>query len=172
METDKKAPETARVKDPVCGMMVDPAAARGGTFQHNGTTYSFCNPKCNERFRADPAKYLNPDYNPGAHAMGTTMVQLGAKPITNDLSKSTSPEALTAPEHGAHSTELRNSQPGRTSSKPSYVCPMCPEVRSEVPAACPSCGMALEPEFPTALSSQVEYVCPMHPDIVRDQPGS
>jgi Cu+-exporting ATPase len=27
-----------------------------------------------------------------------------------------------------------------------YVCPMCPEVESPVPAACPSCGMALEPE--------------------------
>ena len=27
-----------------------------------------------------------------------------------------------------------------------YVCPMDPEVRSPVPAACPKCGMALEPE--------------------------
>lgn len=26
-----------------------------------------------------------------------------------------------------------------------YICPMCPEVESDVPAACPSCGMALEP---------------------------
>ena len=25
-----------------------------------------------------------------------------------------------------------------------YFCPMCPEVHSDVPAACPSCGMALE----------------------------
>ena len=27
-----------------------------------------------------------------------------------------------------------------------YVCPMCPEVRSAKPGACPRCGMALEPE--------------------------
>jgi len=27
-----------------------------------------------------------------------------------------------------------------------YICPMDPEVRSPVPAACPKCGMALEPE--------------------------
>ncbi len=27
-----------------------------------------------------------------------------------------------------------------------YICPMCPEVRSDHPGACPSCGMALEPE--------------------------
>lgn len=27
-----------------------------------------------------------------------------------------------------------------------YICPMCPEVRSDRPGACPRCGMALEPE--------------------------
>ncbi len=29
-----------------------------------------------------------------------------------------------------------------------YICPMCPGVESAVPAACPKCGMALEPAFP------------------------
>ena len=51
-----------------------------------------------------------------------------------------------------------------------YVCPMCPEVRSAVPAACPRCGMALEPEMPVA-ATRVEYTCPMHPEIVRPGPG-
>ncbi|MBT8121677.1 MAG: YHS domain-containing protein, partial [Gammaproteobacteria bacterium] len=27
-----------------------------------------------------------------------------------------------------------------------HICPMCPEVRQTGPGACPSCGMALEPE--------------------------
>jgi P-type Cu+ transporter len=31
-----------------------------------------------------------------------------------------------------------------------YVCPMHPEVRESRPGACPICGMALEPELPTA----------------------
>ncbi len=30
-----------------------------------------------------------------------------------------------------------------------YTCPMHPEVREDRPAACPKCGMALEPEMPT-----------------------
>jgi len=30
-----------------------------------------------------------------------------------------------------------------------YTCPMHPEVRQDHPAACPKCGMALEPEMPT-----------------------
>ena len=29
-----------------------------------------------------------------------------------------------------------------------YICPMCPGVESAVPAACPKCGMALEPAVP------------------------
>src|SRR5437764_10104916 len=52
-----------------------------------------------------------------------------------------------------------------------YVCPMCPEVRESKPGACPSCGMALEPEFPAART-KTEYTCPMHPEIVSDQPGT
>ncbi|MEI9936533.1 MAG: heavy metal translocating P-type ATPase [Pseudomonadota bacterium] len=46
------------VKDPVCGMNVDPERARGGSFEHDGTQYFFCSPKCRERFAADPAHYL------------------------------------------------------------------------------------------------------------------
>lgn len=53
-----------------------------------------------------------------------------------------------------------------------YVCPMDPEVRQDAPGACPKCGMALEPEAPTALPTRVEYTCPMHPEVVRDGPGT
>jgi P-type Cu+ transporter len=45
------------VKDPVCGMVVDPQSARG-SFMHRGHTYYFCNPKCRNKFSADPEKYL------------------------------------------------------------------------------------------------------------------
>src|SRR5262245_39124666 len=31
-----------------------------------------------------------------------------------------------------------------------YTCPMHPEVRQDRPGACPKCGMALEPELPSA----------------------
>ncbi len=52
-----EAPGVQRVQDPVCGMLVDPARA-AGSHVHDGTTYSFCNPRCLDRFRAEPAKYL------------------------------------------------------------------------------------------------------------------
>jgi Cu+-exporting ATPase len=53
-------PEEARELDPVCGMKVLPSKARGGSHTHAGTTHYFCNPRCNERFRADPESFLAP----------------------------------------------------------------------------------------------------------------
>ncbi len=46
-----------KVKDPVCGMMVDPHDAKH-RHTHRGHTYYFCNPRCREKFIADPEKYL------------------------------------------------------------------------------------------------------------------
>ncbi|HZF55358.1 MAG TPA: heavy metal translocating P-type ATPase [Polyangiaceae bacterium] len=62
MTTEPTAPSPEaiqKVKDPVCGMSVNPATAKGGSHQHEGVTYYFCNPRCNERFKADPDKYLH-----------------------------------------------------------------------------------------------------------------
>lgn len=90
-----------KVRDPVCGMMIDPLSA-AGNYDYAGTTYYFCHPHCEERFRGDPDGYLN----------GTVKPSMDETPA----------------------------EPGTT-----YICPMCPDVTSEKPAACPSCGMALEP---------------------------
>ena len=51
-----------------------------------------------------------------------------------------------------------------------YICPMCPEVASEVPAPCPKCGMALEPSF-VPPATRTRFTCPMHPEIMRDEAG-
>lgn len=47
----------ALARDPVCGMMVDPATA-AGHLEHGATTYHFCSPHCVKRFAADPARFL------------------------------------------------------------------------------------------------------------------
>ena len=79
--------------------------------------------------------------------------------------------ATTAPTRSPRSAALGTQPSTRPAAGPTYVCPMCPEVDANKPGACPSCGMALEPEVPQA-SARIEYTCPMHPEIVRPAPGS
>jgi P-type Cu+ transporter len=66
-------PGDSRPVDPICGMRVDPEHPKGGTFDHGGQRYFFCNPKCREKFRADPRKYLAPSPAPVAEAPPGTM---------------------------------------------------------------------------------------------------
>ncbi len=45
------------VKDPVCGMDVDPQATKH-TSEHQGRTYCFCSLMCRKAFEDDPEHYL------------------------------------------------------------------------------------------------------------------
>jgi Cu+-exporting ATPase len=65
-EADLRSPGTATqedrenpqaVRDPVCGMTVDPAIARHHT-EHLGKSYYFCGARCRERFTAAPERFL------------------------------------------------------------------------------------------------------------------
>ncbi len=55
-----KTHDDGKVKDPVCGMSVDPKNAKGGSSVYKDQTYYFCNPKCKTKFDADPQSYLSP----------------------------------------------------------------------------------------------------------------
>ena len=112
---------STQATDPVCGMKVDPKQARGGQHTYQGTTYYFCNPKCQARFAAEPERYLTPG------ASHEHPLPAAAKP------------AGSAPAPGA-----------LADASAIYTCPMHPEVRQTGPGTCPKCGMALEPEEPSA----------------------
>ncbi|MFC1457845.1 MULTISPECIES: heavy metal translocating P-type ATPase [Microvirga] len=47
------------VKDPVCGMMVDPHTTPHRA-QHGGRPFYFCSAGCQDKFEKDPARYLSP----------------------------------------------------------------------------------------------------------------
>ncbi|MGB8865719.1 MAG: heavy metal translocating P-type ATPase [Candidatus Sulfotelmatobacter sp.] len=147
-------------RDPVCGMNVNPATAKH-VYEHGGKNYYFCCASCEEKFKADPQKYLSGP--PPAKASG--LVMLGA-------AQSAPPTALESV-HRDQPPQAKDHTHTHSDSAQAvaYVCPMCPEVRETKPGACPSCGMALEADVPVA-SKRTEYTCPMHPEIVRQEPGS
>jgi Cu+-exporting ATPase len=167
---DHLEPAPAKVKDPVCGMDVNPATAHHKTL-HNGKEYFFCCAGCLAKFQANPEKILSSPPKP--MKMATGLVSLGAPtsapktimpaPIPSALSKAAAPPI--APSEDASGKDTR------VNVRPTYVCPMCPEVRQIGPGPCPKCGMALDPESPMLPSTKREYTCPMHPEIVRAEPG-
>jgi Cu+-exporting ATPase len=127
--------------DPVCGMTVDAEKATYH-FDHENRTFFFCSQHCLQKFEAEPSNYL-------------------IKPEQNDHSCC-----------GAHKqhNKQHNSEPA-AENEADYICPMCEEVRQQVPGSCPKCGMALEPESAVFASTKTQYTCPMHPEIIQDEPG-
>ncbi len=90
------------VTDPVCGMKVNPKTAKGGQAEHQAHTYYFCNPKCRERFVADPRKYL-----------GAAQPESPAAQAKAAQSTAAQAEEWTCPMH----PEIVRSEPGS--------CPIC-----------------------------------------------
>jgi Cu+-exporting ATPase len=58
------------VKDPVCGMSVDPAKTQHHA-DHAGHAYHFCSAGCRTKFAADPERYLKPASAPQPMPEGT-----------------------------------------------------------------------------------------------------
>jgi Cu+-exporting ATPase len=55
----------ATVRDPVCGMTVNPATSKHH-FDYRGEIFHFCSAGCRTRFAADPVSYLEKDSKPKA----------------------------------------------------------------------------------------------------------
>lgn len=65
------------MKDPVCGMEIDPKSA-AGTSVYGGQTYYFCSAGCKAAFDKDPARYVgkgehggHDTHGHGAHGHGS-----------------------------------------------------------------------------------------------------
>ena len=60
------------VKDPVCGMMVDPHSAKFRQI-HAGHPYYFCSAGCEKKFIANPTQYLKPETHSAAPVPASTI---------------------------------------------------------------------------------------------------
>jgi YHS domain-containing protein len=54
------------VKDPVCGMEVDPKTAANKS-DYKGQTYYFCSPEDKKAFDQNPEKYVKPEEHSHHH---------------------------------------------------------------------------------------------------------
>jgi Cu+-exporting ATPase len=122
------------MRDPVCGMSLDASAPKGGTHVHAGVTYGFCNPKCRDKFIADPDRYLQPRVE--APAPAGTEYTCPMHPEVHADKPGPCPDCGMA---------LEPLAPTAPATKTEWTCPMHPEIVRDAPGPCPICGMALEP---------------------------
>lgn len=131
------------VRDPVCGMTVNPDAGKP-TATYREHTYHFCSESCHSKFLAEPETYLT-----------------AKDPVCGmDVDRSTAKyfhrhegEKYYFCSQGCHDKFIATPndylgdrpKPKAMPKGTKYTCPMHPEVISDEPGDCPKCGMALEP---------------------------
>ena len=148
MSADKSSQKSKKssapvIRDPVCGMDVDMGTAKH-RHVHAGRELGFCNPKCMEKFIAQPDAYLeakDPVCGMKVDRASTkwTLKHEGHRFYFCSEGCLTKFEAN--PEN--YSGDIKPAPPAPKGTK--YTCPMDPEIITDVPGDCPICGMALEP---------------------------
>ena len=152
------------VRDPVCGMRVDPAKSRF-SHEHDGRLYYFCCGGCQAAFKSDPIQFLAPAAGREAgsgHGAAAAAAELPADraaetwfscpmcPGVRQLGPGVCPKCGMAldPELGADALQ----------PTVEYTCTMHPEVVQDGPGVCPKCGMALEPRtvVPEAANPELD----------------
>ncbi|HEX4413476.1 MAG TPA: heavy metal translocating P-type ATPase [Lacipirellulaceae bacterium] len=143
--------------DPVCHMRVDKPSAKH-KLTHDGITYYFCCQSCQNKFAADPDRYLSSEtsgHNDDSHGHG----RLSAL----DIETYTCPMHPEVRQQGSGSCPkcgmaLEPESPGVAAERVEYTCPMHPEIVRDAPGICPKCGMALEPRTVAAEEENPELV--------------
>ena len=123
------------MRDPVCGMAVNPARA-AGRFTWKGETFYFCSTRCLDKFKKAPESFLAPKNTPVETSAPGTIYTCPMHPeVVSD-------KPASCPKCGMDLVKKE--------VKPSadvYDCPMHPEVTSDDPdARCPKCRMRLVPK--------------------------
>ncbi|MER9896346.1 heavy metal translocating P-type ATPase [Mesorhizobium sp. M0119] len=133
----------AVIRDPVCGMTVDPAAGKPTT-EHGGHRYHFCSESCRSKFVAEPQKYLTAT-DP---VCGMSVDRATARHFLRHEGQgfyfcSAACQAKFEAEPAKYLGD--RPAPQAMPKGTQYTCPMHPEIIRDKPGSCPICGMALEP---------------------------
>jgi Cu+-exporting ATPase len=135
-------------RDPICGMTVDPAAGKP-SHEHGGHLYHFCNPRCLDKFVAEPDAHVSATDPVCGMSVDRATARHMAKHAGERFyfcSGGCMAKFEAAPETYLGDRPEPEPMPEGTL----YTCPMDPEIVQEGPGDCPICGMALEPMVPSA----------------------
>ena len=162
----------AKVIDPVCGMTVDPAAAKAKV-QHKGTDYYFCCGGCAEKFRGDPESYHSKTTAPAG-----VLMQIGAarpKPAPAATGTVIDPVCgMTVDRASAKATVEHNGK--------QYF--FCSTGCGQKFRANPEAYLQPQPKHqglvqlgtvaakPPKAPAGTKYTCPMDPEVISDKPGA
>ena len=139
----KGADTAAVLRDPVCGMTVDPAVGKP-TSEHGGRLYHFCSERCRSKFQAEPEQYLTAT-DP---VCGMSVDRATARHFVRHEGQGFyfCSAGCKAQFEAAPQTYLGDRPaPPPAPKGTQYTCPMHPEIVRDKPGSCPICGMALEP---------------------------
>jgi Cu+-exporting ATPase len=135
------------VRDPVCGMTVDPSAGKPHA-EHQGREFHFCSKSCHDKFVKTPENYLEAT-DP---VCGMKVDRASARHFARHegraqyfCSAGCKAKFEANPENylGDHPAPAPLPMPMPKGTQ--YTCPMHPEIIRDKPGSCPKCGMALEP---------------------------
>ncbi|WP_299365618.1 heavy metal translocating P-type ATPase [uncultured Paracoccus sp.] len=144
MDASTATTETMLVRDPVCGMTVDPAVGKP-RHEHDGRTYHFCSDGCRAKFVAKPKAYIEAT-DP---VCGMKVDRSAAKHTVSHAGEThyfcsgrCKSKFEAAPQDYLGGKPAPKPVPAGTI----YTCPMHPQIEQVGPGSCPICGMALEPK--------------------------
>jgi len=133
----------AVVRDPVCGMTVDPNGGKPA-IEQDGHTYRFSSASCRDKFVKAPQEYLTAIDS----VCGMTVDRATAAHFARHEGKGFYfCSAGCKGKFEAEPAKYLGDRPSPEPMKPGtqYTCPMHPEIVRDKPGSCPICGMALEP---------------------------
>jgi len=178
--TPEAAATTTTVKDPVCGMAVDAAEARGKARYLDGTYY-FCSPRCMHEFISEPGKFLsgNPE---DADSAPPVFPVAQARPLPKDpvcgMTVDPAKAAASIEREGTLYHFCCKGCGERFKSDPAkYLSPaykpggMPPTVQLGAMKPAPKPADALPPQL-EQVSKAIYHICPMDSEVRQPGPGA
>jgi Cu+-exporting ATPase len=156
------------VKDPVCGMDVDPGTAKHSA-EVGGSTYYFCCQVCKTKFTANPAAYLGEKPKAAAAAPEGKQDRPHSPPQAHFGGADEANYRVKDPVCGMEVDPGTAKHAAEAGEKTYYFCSNGCKTKF---VANPTSYISEKPRVPAPAPEGAIYTCPMHPEIRRNGPGN